>query len=146
MDVIIFSIDGQYFALDLAIIHRVVLAAEITPLPHAPEIIMGAINIQGVVTPVINMRKVLGFPGREVELNDQMILCGLHGKTMALWVDGVIKIGTFGNEQLIPANQVLTNSDGVEHVIKDQGRLILLYDLEQLLSSQESSLSTMKVL
>lgn len=59
------TLDGQRYALSLAQVERVIRAVEITPLPQAPEIITGVINVRGRVIPVVDIRKRFRLPVRE---------------------------------------------------------------------------------
>lgn len=43
--VVVFTLEGQQYALPLSAVERIVHAVEITPLPKAPEIVLGVINM-----------------------------------------------------------------------------------------------------
>ncbi len=51
-------------------VEKVVRAAEITLLPKAPEIVVGVVNWQGRVVPVVNMRARFGLTAREFDFTD----------------------------------------------------------------------------
>ncbi len=140
MNTILFSIDQQRFGLDLSSIERVIHAVEITSLPHAPDHIMGAINIQGSIVQVINLRTILGLPSREIELSDQFIICRLKNKKMALWVDTVCGIEEYTKEALIPAREVFPNIAGVDFVVKEKEDFILIYNLEKLIPGEKDDM------
>ena len=53
---IAFSLDAQRYALPLASVERVIRVVEITPLSKALDIVLGVVNVQGRVIPVINLR------------------------------------------------------------------------------------------
>lgn len=44
---IVFVLDSQHYALPLLAVDRVVRMVAITPLPNAPDIILGVVNFQG---------------------------------------------------------------------------------------------------
>jgi len=73
-DIIIFSLDEPRYALPLSLVERVVRIVEITPLPKAPDIVMGVINMHGQILPVINVRRRFNLPEREIRLEDQLIM------------------------------------------------------------------------
>ncbi|UCF30209.1 MAG: chemotaxis protein CheW [bacterium] len=63
--VILFTIGSEYFALpleDIAEIHR---TEEITPLPLAPEFLLGVINVHGILSSVIHIAKIMNVSGDE---------------------------------------------------------------------------------
>lgn len=86
---LVFLLENRKYALDLDVVERVVPAAGTTPLPEAADHLQGLINIAGHVVPVINMRGLLGLPGREMELEDRFVLARGQGRLMALHVDMV---------------------------------------------------------
>jgi len=51
-----FHLDDQRFAVPLPASVRVERAVAITPLPKAPDIVMGIINFHGQIIPVVNIR------------------------------------------------------------------------------------------
>lgn len=54
---VVFAFDEQRYALHLSAVERIVRMVEITPLPKAPEIVLGVVNVQGRIVPIVNIRK-----------------------------------------------------------------------------------------
>lgn len=133
MNILIWVIENQQYAVDLAKIDSVLLACEVTYLPNAPDDILGAINVHGQIVPVINMRQLLGLPKKEIEIQDHFILVHVHEKQMALLVDNVKGVRPCIQKELIPAHEVLPNLEAVEHVLKENGQIVLLYNLDKLI-------------
>lgn len=133
MHILVWKIEEQLYAIDLTAVDSVLLATEVTRLPNAPDFIIGAINVHGHVTPVVNMRKLLGIPEKSIEIQDHFILSRIRHNQVAIWVDNVRGIKSCSENELIPTHQVLQDLDGVEQVLKEDGKIILLYDLEKLI-------------
>lgn len=131
MYILIYLIDGQQYGIPLKQVQSAVLAVEVTPLPGSPDYILGAINVRGEILPVIDTRKLLGLNSRELEASDQFILCLFNQNPMAIWVDSIKEIKLYKEDDLIPADQILPHMEGLQHVIKKNDQMILLYDLEQ---------------
>jgi purine-binding chemotaxis protein CheW len=89
---LVFTLDGQLYGLDLSVVERVIRAEEVMPLPKAPEIVMGVINVRGEIVPVINLRRRFGLPERPVTDDDQMILTTTMRRRVALIADSVRKV------------------------------------------------------
>ena len=79
-----FLLDDHRYALHLGVVERVIPAVEITPLPKAPEIVLGLINIRGKIIPTLNIRRRLQLPERETELTDHFIIANTPKRTVAL--------------------------------------------------------------
>ena len=71
---VVFTLDERFYAIRLSAVSRVVRAVEITPLPKAPPIVIGVINLGGRIIPVVNIRRRFRLPERELELTDQLIV------------------------------------------------------------------------
>ena len=71
---VVFFLNEQKYALYLPAVERVVSAIEVTPLPQAPDNVLGIINVMGKVITVVNIRKRFGLPEREIDLSDQFII------------------------------------------------------------------------
>lgn len=66
-----FDLDDHHYALPLTAVERVIRAIEITPLPKAPLIVRGIVNVEGRIVPVVSVRKRFRLPNREIEPRDR---------------------------------------------------------------------------
>lgn len=136
-ELVVFTLDEQRYALHLAAVERVVRAVEITPLPKAPEIVLGMINAQGRIVPVVNARKRFRLPEREVELSDQFIIARTSRRTVALVVDAVNDVVPCTEAQVVAAEKILPGLEHVEGILKLPDGMIFVHDLDQFLSLDE---------
>jgi len=132
-----FSLDDRKFALYVSAVQRIIRVVEVTPLPKAPEIVAGIINLQGRIIPVFNIRMRFHLPGRDTELSDQMIIATTAKRTVVLMVDSVDDVIEIPEEKIIAAEQVLPELEYVEGVMKTEGGMFLIHDLERFLSLHE---------
>ena len=137
---VVFSLDEQLFALHLSAVERIVRMVEITPLPKAPEYIMGIINFQGEFIPVANVRRLFNLPERDIELNDQLIIANTSLRTVALWVDSVSDVVERAEEEIFKAEKIFLGVDYVEGVFKFDDGMVLLHDLDKFLTLEEITL------
>lgn len=136
---IVFSLDRQRYALPLHAVDRVVRMVAITPLPKAPDIVLGVVNIQGRVIPVINMRRRFRLPERAIALTDQLVVAHTALRPVALVADAVLDVIAYPAQSLIAAEDVLPNIEYVEGVVKLADGLILIHDLNKFLSLEEEN-------
>ncbi|MBF0118161.1 MAG: chemotaxis protein CheW [Desulfobacterales bacterium] len=130
----IFTIEQKEYAITLSNVERVVHAAAITPLTEAPKIVLGLINFEGSIIPVINLRKCFKIEERDIHLSDQFIIAKTSERTVALWVDEVTKVLELTNEDLTLGKKILPNSLDIEGVVIREDGMILIYNLDRLLS------------
>ena len=137
MQIVVFSLDEPRYALDLSTVERVVSAVEITPLPRAPEIVLGVINMQGQVVPVVDVRKRFRLPEREVNIDDRFIIARTSRRVVALVADDVVGVQRLGDRQIVSAEQALPFAEYIKGVAKVEEDLVLIYDLDRFLSLDE---------
>jgi purine-binding chemotaxis protein CheW len=137
MQIVVFALDEPRYALDLSTVERVVRAVEITPLPKAPEIVLGVINMQGQVVPVVDIRKRFRLPEREVNIDDRFIISRTSRRLVALVADDVIGVQKLENREIVSAEQALPFAGYIKGVAKVEGDLLLIYDLDRFLSLDE---------
>jgi purine-binding chemotaxis protein CheW len=132
-----FSLDDRKFALYVSAVQRIIRVVEVTALPKAPDIVSGIINMQGQVIPVFDIRMRFHLPAREVKLNDQLIIASTTKRTVALLVDSVDDVIEIPGERIIAAEQIFPELEYVEGVMKTEGGMVLIHDLERFLSLPE---------
>ena len=138
--ILVFTIEEQRYALLISSVERIVRAVEITPLPKAPEIILGLINVRGRVIPVVNTRRRFGRPDREIELSDRFILANTSERTVSLVVDEVDDVIDSSEREVIQADKITPGLENIEGVIKLEDDIILIYNLEKFLSLEEEAM------
>jgi purine-binding chemotaxis protein CheW len=134
--IVTFRLEGWACALPLDDVECVVHAVAITPLPRAPETVLGIINVHGTILPVYDLRRRLRLPPRGLELSDQFIVARTVQRPVALVVDSVEGVLEC-TEGRVPAGAVLPGLDGVAGVVKRPDGIILIHDLDRFLSQAE---------
>ncbi len=134
---VIFTLDEQRYALHLSAVERVVLVVEVTLLPKAPEIVLGVINMQGRIIPVMNIRKRFRLPEREISLSDQLITARTSSWTVALVVDSVSGVAERSAQEVIAAEKILPGMEYVEGAAKLEDGIVFIHDLDRFLSLEE---------
>lgn len=62
VQVLIFILNGEKYAINLFDVKEVVEASKITSVPHSPMHVRGIINLRGEVTTIINISNLLRIP------------------------------------------------------------------------------------
>ena len=134
---VVFNLDDRRFAVPLSAVVRVERIVAITPLPKAPEIVLGVVNMHGQVIPVFNIRERFRLPQRDIQLADQMIVASTSKRTVALLVDSVNGVIEISEEKIIASESILPGLEYIEGVVKTEDGMVLIHDLELFLSLQE---------
>src|SRR6185295_11077116 len=116
--ILLFSMDEPRYALNLSAVERVVQAVEVMPLPKAPPLVLGVINVQGQVIPVVDIRQCFGMPAREVAVSDQFILARTATRRVALVADAVSGVVEPTEAQWVSAAEMLPGAEFIHAVAK----------------------------
>lgn len=134
---VVFTLDDQRYALHLSAVERVVSGVAITPLPKAPDIILGVVNVHGRIVPVADIRRRFGLPAREMSLRDQFVIAHTVRRPVILVVDRVEGIVTYSPAEVIRADSILSPIRHIEGVLKLKDGMALIHDLDGFLSLEE---------
>jgi purine-binding chemotaxis protein CheW len=135
---VIFCLEQQRYAVPLAVVERVIRAVEVTPLPKAPPIVLGAIDVGGRVVPVLNIRRRFRLTEREMTPEDQFVIARAGPRAVALVVDAVEGAIDWPAAEIVRAAEIAPGIEHVQGVIKHADGLILIHDLETFLSLDET--------
>lgn len=133
------TLDGQRYALDLARVRECLRVVAVTPLPGAPSIVLGAIDLRGAVVPVIDLRERFNKPGRDIRLSDHLVIAETGRRTVALLVDEATGVLEASAESCAPASDLLPGLDLIAGTVKLDDGLVLIHDLERLLSLEDEA-------
>jgi len=135
--IVLFTLGEERYALHLSAVERVVRAVEITLLPKAPEIVLGVINVQGRIVPVVNIRRRFRLSERELKLSDQIVIARTSRRTVALVVDAVGGVTELSGKEIVLPEEIVPQMQYVEGVVKLEDGLVLIHDLDRFLSLNE---------
>lgn len=135
---VVYRLDERQYALPLTVVQRVVRAVDVTPLPRAPGIVIGAIDVAGSVLPVLNIRRRFGLAEREITPMDQYVIAHAGGRAVVLVVDEVQGVIQRPAAEIVGPAQIVPGIERVQGVIQLDDGLVLIYDLEKFLSLDEA--------
>ncbi len=132
-----FNLDEQCFALSLATVERVIAIAEITPLPGAPAVVLGIVNVRGAIVAVVDIRQRFGLPAREIRLTDRMLIARTSRRAVALIADAVAGVVAKPGTAIVTVDGICSDRKYVAGAVQLEAGLTLIHDLETLLSRDE---------
>ncbi|TAJ19229.1 MAG: chemotaxis protein CheW [Rugosibacter sp.] len=136
---VVIGLDELRIALRLSVVDRVIRAIYVSPLPDAPEIVSGVVNVQGRVIPVVNIRRRFRLANRPTILTDRLVIAHTAQRPVALVVDAVSGVLEYSEPDIIDADDILPGLAYVDGVAKRKDGLILIHDLGRFLSLDEES-------
>ena len=134
---LVFTLDPLRCGMHLGSVDRISRIVEIAPLPQAPEMVLGVVNVHGEIIPVINIRKRFGLPERELALNSHLIIARTTRRRVALAVDAALGLVEASMENTADAVEILPGLNHVQGVMKLEDGLVLIHSLDTFLSLEE---------
>jgi purine-binding chemotaxis protein CheW len=137
--IVVFAVDDQRCALPLQVVERAVRAVEVTVLPDLPEMIQGAVNVQGHVLPVVSLRRWLGRPDRAVEPEDHLLVVHAGASRLVLLVDEVRGVLEYEPRQSPPGSERVAGMPAGCELLDLEDGLVLVPDLERIRAAFEAA-------
>jgi purine-binding chemotaxis protein CheW len=141
---VVFSINRKFFGIELFKIRKVLSYRKITPLPQAGGFIQGIINFRGAVIPVFDPREKFNMPtAAEYTLFHVIIVVEISGRIMGVIVDDVSDVVEISPEEFQTTGNLPSNiqREYLNGVGKKDDKMIILLDMDHLLSSEELELA-----
>jgi purine-binding chemotaxis protein CheW len=133
-----FEVGGHTYAIDVAQVREVVRWQPVTPLPNAPALIEGVIDLRGAVVPVVDLGRALGGGGVTPGSRTRIAVTEIDGLVMGLAVDAAIEVLAVDVAQLDdpPTLATQTGYDVTRAVVRrPDSEPILVLSLEHVLES-----------
>ncbi|MBI5194000.1 MAG: purine-binding chemotaxis protein CheW [Nitrospirae bacterium] len=135
--ILVFTLDDLLFALRTSSVERTIRMVEITPLPKAPEIVLGIINVQGLIVPVVNIRNRFQLPDKESGLTDSIIIVSTGVRKLGIVVDTVKDVIELDESKIVSPPDIINGIEHVEGILKLEDGMVLIHDINKFLSLEE---------
>ncbi len=134
-----FNIGEEEFGVDILRVQEINRMVEITRVPNSPEYVEGVINLRGKVIPIIQMRKRLNMEAKPLDKDTRIIVVEINKKVIGFIVDNVNEVLRIDKSvtEAPPSMVSGIDSDFITSIAKLEDRLLILLDLEKILSTEE---------
>jgi len=137
--IVVFAVGDTRCAIHLDVAERVLPMIAVTPLPGAPAITPGAINLHGDAVAVVDLRRRFGFPPRDHGLSGRLLIARLRQRRVALPVDEVVGVARLQEGSISSPDGLLPGLRHVSGVVATPDGLLFIHDLESFLSLEEEA-------
>jgi purine-binding chemotaxis protein CheW len=139
LKVIVFQLKDKEYAIPVQQVRSIEKVYHITRVPRTPDFVKGVINLRGVVTPIIDLRKRFGLEEASLSENTRVIIVTLDEIEVGFIVDAANDVVDIPTEAIEPAPEVVdaVQVDYINGVAKIGKRLLILLNLEKVLSNRE---------
>ncbi len=134
LEVLVFTVGGCTFGINVAKVREVLPKQKITQLPKAHRSVRGVFQLRDRVIPIVSLVDHLNLTCGEEESESRMILTDFNQQQTAFLVDQVERIHRLSWKQIqqIPCAETMPNTP-LTAVAKIQERMILMLDFEMVI-------------
>ena len=137
---VVFRLGAEEYALAIDRVQSIIRYEEATPVPRAPESVLGVVNMRGHVLPVIDMCRRLGRTPFVPSPTARIIVAEGEGGTVGLAVDEASEVSGIPVSTIMPTPETVLSSDAAdifEGVAERDGVLIIILDLDKAVPKSE---------
>ncbi len=139
LQLVSFNIGDEEFGVDILRVQEINRMVQVTRVPNAPEYVEGVINLRGKVIPIIDLRRRLHMVDKDYDKDTRIIVVELESRVIGFVVDSVNEVLRINKSITEPPPKMVSgiDSDYITAIGKLEDRLLILLDLERILTSQE---------
>ena len=141
VEIVSFTIKNQAFCLDIGHVLEIRGWTDTTTLPHAPDYVIGMMNLRGNVLPVVDLSLRLGLGKTEPESRHVIIIASIDNKSVGFLVDAVSNILTvdLADIQSTPDVSSPRTAAFIKGVWSVDDTIVRAIDVHQILFEEEQS-------
>ncbi len=98
---------GHLYGVELTCIREILSPPPLTPVPRAPQSVMGVCSVRGQLVTVVDLRRQLRLPSEEISRRARILLTESQDEVMGMFVDEVRQVVRLAESDIEPANQAL---------------------------------------
>lgn len=139
LQLVTFSIGEEEFGVNILKVQEIIRTMEITKVPRSPEFVEGVINLRGKVIPIIDLRRRFGLISKPEDKDTRIIVIEINSIIVGFVVDAVSEVLRIPASTVEPPPPVVAGveSDYISSVGKLKDRLLIMLDLDRLLSTED---------
>jgi len=142
IQVVGFYLGEDEYAVYIHKVREIYAMTEIRKVPKAPQFVEGVINLRGTIVPIIDLRKRFDLASNDSKQAAKILIVELGKNQVGMIVDNVSEVMKFYTDEIEKAPPMFSSnisSQYVQGVAKLDEKLIILLDVEKLLSFEEQS-------
>ena len=137
-----FTLGKEEYAMDILKVQEIRGYDSVTHIANAPNFMKGVINLRGVIVPVIDLRIKFNLEQVTYDEFTVVIIISILGRVIGMVVDGVSDVIALSAGQIRAVPDLVATIDtkylvGLGTV---ENRMLILVDIERLMTSQEMAL------
>jgi len=142
IEVLAFRLGDEEYGVDILKVQEIRGRDAVTRIANAPDFIQGVVNLRGMIVPIIDLRRRFRFGSAADDQFTVVIILNLGGRVLGMVVDSVSDVIRLDPAEIRPAPQMgsAVDTDFLLGLATVDERMLILLDIERLMSSEELGL------
>lgn len=144
IQLVVFSLDNEEYAVDIKELKEVIKIPVITPLPNSPEFIKGILNLRGRIVVVVDLEKRFNLIRENKTTSKHIIVIESEGTDFGVVVDHVKEVLWVDKDLIHNPSELASakiKTDYIKGVVvvgeKEKSRLLVLLDIKKMLDDKD---------
>lgn len=140
--ILIFNINGEYYATDIMEVERILGYEETTKLPDSPNFVEGVIKYEENVLPIISLAKKFNLEEQEIKESCKIIVSKQDKGKIGIIVDVVSEVKDINTKDIETPPEIIAGISRryIKGLIKSDNNIIIFLNLATILTEEEKSL------
>jgi purine-binding chemotaxis protein CheW len=141
-----FRLGHEEYAIDILRVQEIRSYEAPTRIANAPSFVKGVVNLRGVIVPIVDLRLKFGHDAPRYDGSTVTVVLTIANRVIGVVVDSVSDVIELANDDIRPAPEFNAQVDA-SHIVGlgtvrsgDAERMLILVDIEKLMSSAEIGL------
>jgi purine-binding chemotaxis protein CheW len=140
IQLVVFKIGEEEFGVEINQVREIVKLVSITRMPKAPAFIEGVVNLRGQIITVIDLSRRLDLPSKGRSESTRIMVVEIGENTVGMIVDSVSEVLRLSSDDIEDTPSLIdteVHEKYLRGVGKSEDRLLILLDLNEVLSTEE---------
>lgn len=142
-----FTLGAEEYAMDILKVQEIRGYDAVTRIANTPPFIKGVINLRGIIVPIVDLRIKFSLSQASYDNFTVVIILNVAGRVVGIVVDSVSDVISLDAGQVKPAPEFGSGLD--TRYVMGLGtldeRMLIMVDIEKLLTSEELALTASSV-
>jgi purine-binding chemotaxis protein CheW len=135
LQVVVFTVGKEEYAVPVHRVESIIASTDPTQVPGAGVHVRGVYNLRGRVISIIDLRSRLGIEPRPDGGSGRVLVVTAGGHTVGIEVDEVSEVFSVDPAEMQSAPQQLADTSIVSGILKLEGRLVIIVDIDALVGT-----------
>ena len=133
-----FRLAKEQYAVKVSVVKEIIRLQRITMVPRAQDFVEGIISLRGVIIPVFDAKKRLGFEDTGRSRTNRIIILSEAGNSQGMIVDKVTGVARLKKSEIEPPPSVIggVEAEYLEGLGRIDGKLLILFNTDMILSME----------